>query len=187
MAQTPLDVRASGTPGWLGCELWGAPPSFPSRARCQREVFDAERAETDRIVFEYRVNEKLLADNDLGARQNALAEHDRNPFKKLSPERHQQVLRELQTIDHEQYLVAASNLRALRQQALELASTILTRLAKSFDDELQAVAIAAEQRLEEASIPLHNPVRPIGNRSDDGPRASSNRSPQRSTERVELG
>ena len=100
-----------------------------------------------------------MADNDLAVRQNALVENDRNPFKKLSPERHQQILRELQSIDRQKYLIADSNMRQLRQQASDLASTILTRLAKSFDVELQEVAIAAEQRLEEAGIPLSNPSR----------------------------
>ena len=158
-AKTPFDAVASGTPGWLGCELWGSPLSFPTRARCAAEVLDVEKAETARIVREYRENEKLLADNDLGARQNALSEHDTNPFKRLSPERHQQVLREMASINHEQYLAAASNLRALREQALELAQTILSRLVQSFDAELQTSAISAEQRLEQAEIPLSNPSR----------------------------
>jgi hypothetical protein len=154
--KTPFHFEARGVPGWLSCELWSTPPSYPSREHCQRVVLDAERQEGERIVAEYREAEKLSADNDLSWRQKQLYDHSLNPAKKLTPEECQQIQREMITCDHQQWLVAQAQLRELRETAGDLARTILERLVKSFDDELQDRAVEAESRLAEDSIPLQN-------------------------------
>ena len=47
-------------------------------------------------------------------------------------------------------------MRELRETALDLAKIILSRLLKSFDEELSALACEAEGRLAEDFIPLQN-------------------------------
>jgi hypothetical protein len=155
-AQTPFHYEAEGVPGWLGCELWSTPPSYPNRSRCQRDVLDAERKEAARIVDEYREAEKLSADNDLSWRQKQLYDHSLNPAKKLTPEQCQAIQVEMISCDHQKWLSAQSQLRELRGVAGDLARTILERLAKSFDAELQERALEAESRLTADFIPLQN-------------------------------
>ncbi len=153
-AATPFDMQASGVPGWLSCSIWQTPPSFPNRSRCQADVLEAEKTEASLIVREYRRTEELYALHDINARQHAL--DDLNPMKKLDPAQRQAINREIVSCDHQQFLVAIHQFRELRKSAEDLAKTILGRLVKSFDDELNERALEAEERLTKDFIPLKN-------------------------------
>jgi hypothetical protein len=135
-------VSGKPVPGWLSCPpLWPSPPSFPSRARCQRDVLDSEREEAERIVAEYREAEKLSADNDM---------------KQLTIEQRLALQKEIRECNHEAFLAAEANLCELRQVALDMAKVILQRLTESFDAELSERALRVEADLTEDLIPLRN-------------------------------
>ena len=153
--QTPFHYEATGPyRAWLACPpLWNT-PVFPSRERCQREVLDAERVEAERIIREYREAEKTSADNDLGWRQKQLYDHSLNPAKRLTAEQCQMIHREMLTCDGMKFELAQVQMRALQETAGDLARTILERLIKSFDEELLARTVEAEQRLIDDGIPL---------------------------------
>jgi hypothetical protein len=153
-AQTPFDAQAAGVPGWLSCKIWNTPPSFPNRSRCADVVLEHEKTEAALIVREYRKAEQLAADNDLGARQSKL--EDMNPMKKLAPEQRQAIQKEIQSCDRQQFLVAITELRELRESAADLAKTILQRLIVSFDEDLNDRALEAEGRLMKDGIALQN-------------------------------
>jgi hypothetical protein len=154
--KTPFPTCEKSVPGFLGCALWSAPPSYPPRARCQREVLDAEKAEAARLVAEFREAERISADNDLGRRQAQLYDSSLNPAKRLTAEQIQVIHREITTCDHQKFLTAETNLHELRASALDLARTILTQLIASFDRELTEVALAAEAQLLAEDVPLEN-------------------------------
>ena len=71
-AQTPFVEQSGKGRGCLGNPRWQTPPSFPSRDRCQRDVTKEERAAGELIVKEYREQEAIARDNDLGSRQSEL-------------------------------------------------------------------------------------------------------------------
>jgi hypothetical protein len=152
-ARTPFYEAKSAASGWLGCPpIWSTPPDYPSRSRCQSVVLDTERQEAERIVAEYRKAEKLSAANDLNWRQSQL----HNSSKGLTGEQAQQILREMLKGESKDFMAAQAQLRELRDAAIDLATTILSRLVKSFDAELQKRAIENEQRLERCGVPLSN-------------------------------
>jgi hypothetical protein len=165
-------VSGKPVPGWLSCPpLWPSPPSFPSRARCQRDVLDSEREEAERIVAEYREAEKLSADNDIALRQHQLDDAappmvnssefghiigGGNPMKQLTIEQRLALQKEIRECNHEAFLAAEANLCELRQVALDMAKVILQRLTESFDAELSERALRVEADLTEDLIPLRN-------------------------------
>lgn len=154
---TPFHYEASGVPGWLGCPpIWKTPPSFPSRIRCQRDVLNDEREAAAGIVSLYRGNEKIASDHDLGMRQNRLDESAINPMRRLTPLEIQTIRKEMVSCDHQQHIIAQSELNELRESAADLASLILQRLIISFDEELNERAWEAEDRLTKDFIPLKN-------------------------------
>jgi hypothetical protein len=165
-------VSGKIVPGWLSCPpLWSAPPSFPTRARCQKVVLDAEREEAEKLVREYRAAEQLSAANDINLRQHKLDEggpvlvsHSMfgsvvgggNPRKQLSIEERLALQKEIHSCNHETFLIAEATLRELRESALDLAKVILPRLVQSFDAELNERALRVEEELTEDLIPLQN-------------------------------
>ena len=155
-AHTPFPPSKKSIPGFLGNALWSAPPSYPPRTRCQKDVLDIEREEAARIISEYRENEKLAADNDLTSRNDALWHAEHNEMRKLPPVEKQRIQREITQCNHRDFLVAQSRLNELKVDAADLAKTILGRLIKSFDVELNDRAWEAEERLVADFIPLHN-------------------------------
>jgi hypothetical protein len=167
-AKTPFDMTASGAPGWLSCSIWSSPPSYPSRQRCQRDVLSLEFQEALKIVSEYREAEALFAANDISVRQHKLEESvpvvaqpngwilSGNPMRRLTFEERFALQKEVEGCDHDKYLAAEAKLRELRKTAADLAKTVLGRLVKSFDAELNAAAIEAENRLAEIGLPLKN-------------------------------
>jgi hypothetical protein len=144
--------------------------------RCQADVLEAEKAEAVKMIAEYREAETLHATNDIAARNHKLEESGAvitpadvirgrnpgicpgggNPMKRLTLEERLAIEAELKACDHQQFLVACSQLQELRESAVDLAKTILGRLVKSFDAELAKAALEAEARLETIGLPIGN-------------------------------
>ena len=122
-----------------------------------KAVHDYEREEAAQIVSDFRENEVRAAANDIGARQSMLDDHAHNPFKMLSPTRLREINVEILECSPDIYAATQERAKEVRFHAYDLATIILARLVQVFDAEMQQAAIAAERRLVEAGIPLHNP------------------------------
>ena len=95
--RTPFPESKRSVPGFLGNQLWPTPPSFPSRARCQKDVLPIEVEEGAKLIEEYRQCERIARDNDLGARNDELWQGAHNERRKITDERRQQLNKELLT------------------------------------------------------------------------------------------
>ena len=102
-----------------------------------------------KLVAAYRVQESVVAVNDIDARAVALEKP--HAVKGVGREL---LRREMAACDHEKYLEACAELAKLREEALALVTPIVKRLAKSLADELNDVALTAEERLEKAGLPI---------------------------------
>ena len=102
-----------------------------------------------KLVAAYRVQESVVAVNDIDARAVALEKP--HAVKGVGREL---LRREMAACDHEKYLVACAELAKLREEALALVTPIVKRLVKSLADELNDVALTAEERLEKAGLPI---------------------------------
>jgi hypothetical protein len=140
--ETPL-----GTPVWP----WNAPPlgGSPSRQRCQSVVSEAEAQTGPELVQSYRLKEALALQNDIDAR--AVQFEKPVPPKGVEAE---MLRREMSACNHEVFLAAQADLAKLRLEALELMTPIVKRLVKSLADELNAVALEAEERLDKSGLPV---------------------------------
>jgi hypothetical protein len=56
--------------------------------------------------------------------------------------------------DHSKYLEAQDKLQELRKQAFELVEQLLKRLISSLNEQLLETTVGAEQRLDEAGLPI---------------------------------
>ena len=141
-AQTPF-----GAPVWP----WNQPPlcGEPTRPRCQSVVSHDESQAGLELVARYRVQESVVAINDIDSRAVAL-EKPHGP-RGVGAE---MLRREMAACDHEKYLTACAELAKLREEALALVTPIVKRLVKSLADELNDVALTAEERLEKAGLPI---------------------------------
>jgi hypothetical protein len=54
------------------------------------------------------------------------------------------------------YLAAQAKLRELQEQAFQMMTGVIKRLIRSLDDELNAAALDAEQRLNKAGLPIRS-------------------------------
>ena len=154
--KTPFLERNGDDRHYLGNPRWATPPSLPRRERCWRDVLDAERAEGLRLVAVFRQNEELERENDIGAITGRITQLDGSRMPAHHDEA-QNLRAKREKCDHQQWLIAVSNLRELRASAYDLSKVILERLVDSFNDELNGVALDAEKRLTDAGIPLSNP------------------------------
>ena len=101
------------------------------------------------LVAFYRVQEIVSSDNNIDARS---AQFDK-PFGPRGTAA-EFLRREMSACNHEAYLAAETKLAELRREAFELVKPIVKRLVKSLSDELNDAALAAEQRLDKAGLPV---------------------------------
>jgi hypothetical protein len=101
--QTPFDA------------LKGPPTSYPLRPRCQEVVLAAERSEAEQLIADYRVAEQLALDNNI-ALKAALIE-PANLYAYRGAVQIEQVRREIAKMDHQQFMVAESQMQELRVTA----------------------------------------------------------------------
>jgi hypothetical protein len=141
-AETPF-----GAPVWP----WNQPPrcGTPSKQRSQSVVASDEATTGTELVAEYRRQEKLSDDNNIDARATVFEKP--HPPKGVEAEL---LRREMAACNHEAFLTAQAKLAALRVEALKLVEPIVRRLAKSLADELNDVALTAEERLTKAGLPV---------------------------------
>ena len=102
-----------------------------------------------KLVAAYRVQESVVAINDIDARASALEK----PLAVKGVGR-ELLRREMTNCDHEKYLEAQAELAKLRAEALKLIEPIAKRLIKSLADELNDTALVAEERLNKAGLPI---------------------------------
>ena len=141
-AETPF-----GAPVWP----WNQPPlcGDPTRERCQSIVSYEESQAGVKLVAAYRVQESVVAVNDIDAR--AIAFEKPHAVRGVGAEL---LRREMAACDHDAFLAAQAELAKLRQEALALVTPIVKRLAKSLSDELNNTALVAEERLAKAGLPV---------------------------------
>ena len=141
-AETPF-----GAPVWP----WNQPPlcGEPTRQRCQSIVSYEESQAGVKLVAAYRVQESVVAVNDIDAR--AIAFEKPHAVRGVGAEL---LRREMAACDHDAFLAAQAELAKLRQEALALVTPIVKRLAKSLSDELNNTALVAEERLAKAGLPV---------------------------------
>ena len=141
-AETPF-----GAPVWP----WNQPPlcGEPTRERCQSVVSHEEAEAGLQLVAAYRAQESIALINDIDGRAVAF-EKPHGP-RGVGAEL---LRREMAACDHEVYLKAQAELAKLREEALALVTPIVKRLAKSLSDELNDVALTAEERLDKAGLPV---------------------------------
>ena len=127
---------------------WNEVPTagLPIRARCQRIANDDERAAGARLIAEYRAAEEISSRNDIESRQSELARLKGIPAELMK--------REIATCDYNAWAQAQERLRELREEAFLLVVPIFRRLVQSLDGELNENAIASEQRLDRAGLPV---------------------------------
>ena len=109
---------------------------------------DAEREAGVKLIADYRASESTVLSNDIESRQHALTRLKGIPLELMK--------REIAACDFDKWTQAQAEVDRLRKEALELAETIFKRLIKSLDDQINETAIAAEQRLIDAGLPLRN-------------------------------
>ena len=120
-----------------------------TRERCQSVVSHDESESGVELVAAYRVQESVVAINDIDSRASALEKP--HAVKGVGREL---LRREMTNCDHDAYLAAMAELAKLRQEALALVTPIVKRLAKSLADELNTTALTAEERLEKSGLPV---------------------------------
>jgi hypothetical protein len=127
---------------------------IPTRERCQSVVVDAEREAGVKLIVGYREQESIAALNDIEGRQIWLDRENR--VRSVSGVELESWRRQMTACDHSKFLEAQDKLQELRNQAFELTEAIFKRLIKSLDAQLLATALAGEQRLEEAELPIRS-------------------------------
>jgi hypothetical protein len=114
-----------------------------------QSVVSAEEAETgEKLIAAYREQEAIAAEHDIEVRQHQLERLKGIPAEAMR--------REIAGCDYAKWQAAQARLAELRKEAFELVKPVFRRLAKSLDDELNAGALAAEQRLDAAGISLRD-------------------------------
>ena len=132
--------------------------SLPTHARCAQIVDEREKFDATRIIADFRENEKIFHDNDFSFWESKLKDHDQNPMRKLTPTEWQHVHTKLVKCDRVACLLAADRVQDARIAALELSKQILTRLVRSFDRELNEIAVACRGSSDRIGIPLFDPT-----------------------------
>lgn len=139
-----------GRPGWP----WNHVPraGIPTRTRCQSIVTQEEAEAGAKLISSVREQEAIAAEHDIAGKTYKLNQSVRIPT--MSAVEQEQLRREIAKCDHEKYLAAEDKLRDLRQEAFELAKTLLSRQIESLNSELNENAIASERRLDTAGLSI---------------------------------
>jgi hypothetical protein len=135
-----------GCPKWE----WNYIPAVPDRKYCQSIVTAEEAKAGEKLIAAYRTEESVAAANDIEARQLQI---DRLGNNGHGVEK-QRLRSEITACDHGKYLAAQERLAALREEALQMITPILKRLAQSYDANLAYAALTGEQRLEKIGLPI---------------------------------
>ena len=126
------------------------PGGIPTRERCQSVGTPKEREQAVALVAEYRRNEELYRDHDIGA----MAEILEKPFGARGFDG-EMIRRQMSQADHSIFLAAEAKLAELLQQSMELITPVLRRLLVSYSESLAQAAVEAEARLE-AGLPVRD-------------------------------
>ena len=118
----------------------------PIRTRCQRIANDAERKAGAKIIATYREWETISEANNIEGRQGELTRLKGIPAELMK--------REISACDYDKWVQAQEKLRELREESFLLIVPIFRRLIESLDGELNESALASEQRLDRAGIPI---------------------------------
>ena len=102
-----------------------------------------------KLVVAYRVQESVVLVNDIDSRAAALEKP--HAVRGVGAEL---LRREMAACDHDAFLAAQAELAELRQEALALVTPIAKRLVKSLSDELNDMALIAEERLDKSGLPV---------------------------------
>jgi hypothetical protein len=124
------------------------PCGQPTRERCQSIVTQEETEAGVKLIVAYRQWETQAASNCIESRQ-----HELTRLKGINAEL---MKREISRCDPVKFVEGQDKLAELRKEAFELVEPIFKRLAKSLNDELNETAIAAEERMERAGLPVKN-------------------------------
>jgi hypothetical protein len=133
---------------------WNEVPTagIPTRPRCQRIANDDERKAGAKLIAAYREQEAIAAENDIEGRTERLNQSYR--IKTMSGVEQEQLRREITAADNGKFVAAETRLSELREETFLLAVPVFRRLIDSLDAELNENAIASEQRLDRAGIPV---------------------------------
>lgn len=145
-AETPFGDKAP----WV----WNEVPmgGTPTRTRCQRIANDDERKTAAKLISEYRAQEAIAAEHDIEGKSEKLNQSFR--IKTMSGTEQELLRREIGKADPAKFTEAETRLAELREETFLLAAPIFRRLIASLDGELNENAIASEQRLDRAGIPV---------------------------------
>jgi hypothetical protein len=124
----------------------------PTRTRSQSVVSAEESKAGEKLIAAYREQEAISEANDIEGRTHRLNQSYR--IKTMSGVEQENLRREIMACDHSKYLEVEAKLAELRKEALVMAQPLFRRLIKSLDDELNDVALVAEQRLDRNGIRL---------------------------------
>jgi hypothetical protein len=100
-------------------------------------------------VAEYRRNEELSRDNNIGA----MAENLEKPFHARGVDG-EMLRRKMSQADHSIFLAAEARLAEIRQQSMDLITLVPRRLLVSYSESLAQAVVEAEARLEANGLPV---------------------------------